>query len=215
MSVFDRIQLVSLAAFLVMFVGRSVFLRTRQGVKVFAVGARGKGVRGVVELVLVVPLALWVLEIAAYALHSNVNVVPAWMHPVLVDALAAKVVGVVLETAGLALFASALAAFGASWRVGIDERTPGALVTSGVFAYSRNPIFFFFILYAAGTFLIYGTAFFLVSAILVAVGVHVQILQEERFLARTYGDAYRAYRAQTARYLSLPSAERRADHRTT
>ena len=199
MSIFDLFQLASLAIFLVMFVGRTVYLRRRQGVRVVAVGARGKGLRGVAEMVLLAPLAFWIVETAAYSLGASL--LPAWMHPVLVDSLAAKLAGVALETAGLALFGLALASFGASWRVGIDERAPGALVTSGIFAYSRNPIFVFFILFAAGVFLIHGTAFFLAAALLVAAGVHGQILQEERFLAARYGEAYAAYRARTARYL--------------
>jgi protein-S-isoprenylcysteine O-methyltransferase Ste14 len=204
MSIFDRFQLASLGVFFVLFVGRWFYLRSRQGVKVFAVGARGKGIRGIVELVLLAPLVLWVVEIAAYSLHGSFHVVPMSMHEVILDALPAKLAGVALQTIGLALFASALVAFGSSWRVGIDERAPGALVTGGIFRYSRNPVFLFFILYAVGTFLIHGTTFFLVAAVLVAAGVHGQILQEERFLAREYGDAYRAYRARTGRYFSLP-----------
>lgn len=56
-----------------------------------------------------------------------------------------------------------------------------------MFALSRNPIFLCLDLYAFGAFLLNGTLGFLIFALLLAVGVHDQILQEEVFLLRTYG----------------------------
>jgi hypothetical protein len=58
-----------------------------------------------------------------------------------------------------------------------------------MFALSRNPIFVFLDLYAFGTFLINGTLGFLLFALVLAGGIHYQILQEENFLQRTYGTA--------------------------
>jgi protein-S-isoprenylcysteine O-methyltransferase Ste14 len=83
----------------------------------------------------------------------------------------------------------------------VDNSQPGALVTQGVFAISRNPIFVFLNLYTAGTFLINGTFIFLIFGVLMAAALHYQILQEERFLLQTYGDSYRSYLNRTARYL--------------
>jgi protein-S-isoprenylcysteine O-methyltransferase Ste14 len=48
--------------------------------------------------------------------------------------------GVALGVAGIAVIALAQAQMGASWRIGIDA-APTALVTSGLFAFSRNPIY--------------------------------------------------------------------------
>jgi protein-S-isoprenylcysteine O-methyltransferase Ste14 len=62
-----------------------------------------------------------------------------------------------------------------------------------MFALSRNPIFVFLDLYAFGTFLINGTLGFLLFALVLATGIHYQILQEESFLRRTYGTAYHDY----------------------
>jgi protein-S-isoprenylcysteine O-methyltransferase Ste14 len=49
-------------------------------------------------------------------------------------------VGVLLCLAGLILFFLSLVSFGKSFRVGIDVDHSGKLVTTGVFALSRNPI---------------------------------------------------------------------------
>jgi protein-S-isoprenylcysteine O-methyltransferase Ste14 len=87
--------------------------------------------------------------------------------------------------------------------VGIDNQAPGELVTTGVFAFSRNPIFVFVDLYFIGIFLLNGTVIFL-AAVLVVVGLHYQILQEEQFLRAQYGQAYRYYRAGAPRYFGAP-----------
>jgi protein-S-isoprenylcysteine O-methyltransferase Ste14 len=130
------------------------------------------------------------------------RVLPTPLQRQFLDALSAQIAGVALVTAGGAVFILALVSFGASWRIGIDANTPGGLVTTGMFALSRNPIFIFLDLYAFGTFLINGTLGFLLFALVLAAGIHYQILQEESFLRRTYGTAYHDYCRRTARYFS-------------
>src|SRR5436853_1302710 len=46
--------------------------------------------------------------------------------------------GAAMVVAGILIFAVALVSFGDSWRVGIDSQTAGKLITTGIFAYSRN-----------------------------------------------------------------------------
>jgi len=104
---------------------------------------------------------------------------------------------------GLGIFLVAQATLGDSWRLGIDERHPGALVTHGIYRLSRNPLYLFFNLYFWGTFLLNGTGMFAIFAVLVTANLHYQILQEERFLAQVHGEPYRAYRARVGRYLTL------------
>ena len=130
-----------------------------------------------------------------------VNVpLPALADFVILSSETARRVGAVLVGVGVLIFVLALFSFGNSWRIGIDTRTPGALVTTGLFRLSRNPIFVFLDLYMAGTFLLNGTLVFLVVAILGAVVLHFQILREERFLGQRHGEHYREYFANTPRY---------------
>jgi protein-S-isoprenylcysteine O-methyltransferase Ste14 len=158
-----------------------------------------KGFKQVVELSFFVGLLLWIIEVFLFARRGDL-IFPASFHAQLIESTAARVTGAVMITVGFIIFIWALLSFGISWRVGIDARAPGDLVTSGAFALSRNPIFVFVDLYFAGVFLINGTLVFLVFALLVVVGLHYQILQEEAFLTHRYGQAYRAYCAQTKRY---------------
>lgn len=108
-----------------------------------------------------------------------------------------------LLSIGLTLFIRTLLVMGSSWRVGIDSKTPGKLVTTGIFQHTRNPIFVFLLLWVWGTFFIYGTIFFLSAAIILTVGLHLQILSEEKFLISHYAATYLNYKNQIPRYFSV------------
>jgi protein-S-isoprenylcysteine O-methyltransferase Ste14 len=66
--------------------------------------------------------------------------------------------------------------------------------------------FLFIDLYFIGTFLINGTLFFLLTALIIVIGIHYQILQEERFLTQHYGDSYREYYNTVGRYFTWKQA---------
>src|SRR5215510_4578431 len=202
---FGYFQLAALAVFLLVFVGRSVYLRFGRNINPFALGVGKRGLRRVVEVGFLVIFALWVTEILATSLGLDWRIFPAPLQRRLLDSLSSQIAGVALVTAGGAVFILALVSFGASWRIGIDAKTPGGLVTTGMFALSRNPIFVFLDLYAFGTFLINGTLGFLLFALVLAAGIHYQILQEESFLRRNYGTAYHDYCCRTARYFTWES----------
>jgi protein-S-isoprenylcysteine O-methyltransferase Ste14 len=59
-----------------------------------------------------------------------------------------------------------------------------------VFAVSRHPIFVFLDLYFIGTFLVNGTLVFRFFAGVTILGIHYQILQEEKFLAGIFAYTY-------------------------
>ena len=198
-------QLVNLAFFLAVFIGRSLYLRFTQRVNPFALGAGKKGLPRWFELLLFPWLVLWMLALIVSALHFPFHPFPFlgnryWLE---FDLLPTQVVGVLMILAGDAIFVLALVSFGNSWRIGIDEKSAGALVTQGIFAVSRNPIFTFIDLYFLGTFLVTGSLIFLVFAIITSLALHYQILQEEKFLAGKYAQAYQKYCARTGRYISL------------
>jgi protein-S-isoprenylcysteine O-methyltransferase Ste14 len=82
----------------------------------------------------------------------------------------------------------------------VDERRPGELVTTGIFARTRNPIYLFFDLFFWGVFLINGTLGFLLFAVFAGANLHLQILDEERYLERVHGERYWQYRQAVGRY---------------
>ena len=199
---FDLFQLLALGIFLAIFLARALLLRAR-GIRAIAL-ARGKtGAQALLEAALVVALPIWAWEVAAYAWPLSLHVLPAPFDAVILEASAARWLGALAIAAAVGMFALSLAAFGDSWRVGIDRDSPGALVTAGVFAHSRNPIFVAMDLYALGTFLVTGRLVFLLYAVATLAALHWQILQEERFLEANYGSDYARYRHSVSRYLNL------------
>ncbi len=206
---FNYFQVVTLIFLFLATMGRAIHLRTAQHINPITIGIGKKGLRRFAELGFLIGLALWAVIVLSSALHFKEMAFQALVNRQLLDWRFAKLIGVALLTCSLVLFILALVSFGSSWRVGIDEKRPGELVSHGIFVVTRNPIFLSLILYASGTFLINGRMILLLFAVLMAVGVHYQILQEEKFLLRRYGKAYQDYCAKTGRYISFRWSSRR------
>jgi protein-S-isoprenylcysteine O-methyltransferase Ste14 len=200
MNFFDYFQITSLSIVVLIFVGRASYLRFRRNINPIAIGGGKKGVLLAVELVTIIGFVAWTIEGLLFAFHSSFRIFPSSLDSQLLDSFAAKIAGVALITLGLVIFGSAYASFGDSWRVGFDLRTPGTLVTTGTFALSRNPIYVFLDLWFIGVFFINGTLIFLIFALLAVAFLHWQILQEEKFLVRLYGQPYQNYCAKVGRY---------------
>lgn len=88
-----------------------------------------------------------------------------------------------------------------SWRIGIDEDVKTELVQTGLFKFSRNPIFLGMRIMLFGFFLVLPSAASL--AILVAgdLLIQIQVRLEEEFLARTHSQTYLNYKKQVRRWL--------------
>ena len=109
--------------------------------------------------------------------------------------------GLLFCVAGLILFLLSLISFGRSFRVGIDVDHPDKLVTTGIFAFSRNPIYVAFGFVLLGQFLLFSNWILLVYLLAAVWLFHRQVLREEEFLQQHYGREYSQYCAQVRRYL--------------
>ena len=88
-----------------------------------------------------------------------------------------------------------------SWRAGIPDQEHTELVTSGIYRFSRNPAFLGFDFMYIGMMLMYCNLLIVPLTVFAIVMLHLQILQEERYLDETCGEAYREYKRHTFRYL--------------
>lgn len=154
------------------------------------------------DLLLVTLLLLLFYYFVAYSWPLPDAFVLPWLGMQLIDASTAKTIGAMFSAAGLVIYGSAIRAFGHSWRIGIDRKSPGSLVTTGIFTWTRNPIYLAFDLLAIAAFLLQGWLIFLVLAVIIVLMIHEQICREERFLSEQYGDAYHNYSARVGRYLT-------------
>jgi protein-S-isoprenylcysteine O-methyltransferase Ste14 len=109
--------------------------------------------------------------------------------------------GVLVCLAGLVLLFLSLVSFGKSFRVGIDQERPDKLVTTGVFAFSRNPIYVAFGLVLLGQFLVFPNWILFVYMIAAIGVIHRQVLREEEFLRKQYGREYSDYCGRVGRYV--------------
>jgi protein-S-isoprenylcysteine O-methyltransferase Ste14 len=204
----DYLQIATLMLLLLLTIGRAIHLRMTQDINPITVGIGKKGLYKVVEICLLLGIILWAVVVLSFALHFERWLPLAFVNKQLLGWQFVKLIGAVLLICSLVIFILALTAFGHSWRVGIDEKTPGELVSRGVFVVTRNPIFLSLIVYASGTFLIYGRLVLLVFWVLIVAGLRYQVNQEEKFLLDRYGRAYEEYKARTGRYISFRRSSR-------
>jgi len=200
MNFYDYFSLVALIVIYSTVIGRTIFLHC-VGIKPFVLGAGKKGINAFMEIGFFLGMILIPLEIIKAVFKLDFYLLPRFFFTPLFEADFFPPIGVIAIIFGYYLFAWGVLSLGKSWRVGIDTKSPGELVTTGAFKMSRNPIFVFMDLYLFGTFLIYSNLFFLISVIVLVTGLHLQILYEEAFLKKKYGREYEEYMVKVGRYL--------------
>ena len=87
-----------------------------------------------------------------------------------------------------------------SCRASIPDKDKTELVTTGIYRFSRNPAFLGFDLMYVGVLLLYGNLLTLGFSAFAIVMLHLQILQEERYLVKTFGAPYQEYCRRVSRY---------------
>jgi protein-S-isoprenylcysteine O-methyltransferase Ste14 len=113
-----------------------------------------------------------------------------------------RAIGFALCGVGIAGTFQAQLAMGASWRIGVDENERTELVTGGVFALSRNPIYAFMMIAWVGFALLVPTWLSLASIPVGIIAFEVQVrLVEEPHLIRVHGEAYRAWASRVGRFV--------------
>jgi len=111
--------------------------------------------------------------------------------------------GFLILMTGVAWLVAAQVHLGASWRIGIDESARPGLVTSGLYAFSRNPIYLGLFVALAGFALLVPTWPSVVLLAGAVIGFHNQAVHEEAFLRRTYGEDFERYARRVGRFIPL------------
>lgn len=83
----------------------------------------------------------------------------------------------------------------------MPDKDKTELITGGIYKYSRNPAFLNFDMMYASILLMYCNLLTAIFTIFAVVMLHLQILQEEKYLAEVFGEEYEEYRKQVFRYL--------------
>jgi protein-S-isoprenylcysteine O-methyltransferase Ste14 len=108
--------------------------------------------------------------------------------------------GLIVLGAALALFRLTHKQLGRNWSVALETRSDHKLVTEGVYAYVRHPMYSSFLLSAIAQALLLPN--WIAGPVgLVAFGLlfFSRINREEAMMLETFGDSYRDYQGKTAR----------------
>lgn len=113
-----------------------------------------------------------------------------------------EAVGVALAVGGIAGVFAAQMQMGASWRIGVDASERTELVSGGVFALVRNPVYTAMIAAWVGFALMIPTWFALAAIALVAIGLELQVrMVEEPHMVRSHGERYLSYAGRVGRFV--------------
>jgi protein-S-isoprenylcysteine O-methyltransferase Ste14 len=168
-----------------------VLLRRRTGSRGWA-RAASPTERGANALV----FAAWLLDLLGPAL-----VLAGAAGPLVEDA-AMRAAGAVTSCLSLVLAVVAQRTMGTAWRSGIDPGRPSELVTSGLFALVRNPVYTTMVGISVGAWLLVPTAVGALGVAMCVAGLEVQTrLVEEPYLRGRHGERFERYASRAGRFV--------------
>lgn len=167
-----------------------MLLQKKQGIKTNQIGSRKEKKLHTVELLMSVATGgIVIVQLASVVFEWSIT--PA----------NCRLTGFLIAMTGDIIFLISVVKMKDSWRAGIPENDRTSLVTDGIYRFSRNPAFLGFDLMYTGMLLMYmniGTIVFTAFAITM---LHLQILQEEKYLPSVFGEEYIEYKKHVFRYL--------------
>ena len=167
-----------------------MLLQKKQGIKTNQIGSRKEKKLHTVELLMSVATGgIVIVQLASVVFEWSI--MPA----------NCRLTGFLIAMTGDIIFLISVVKMKDSWRAGIPENDRTSLVTDGIYRFSRNPAFLGFDLMYTGMLLMYmniGTIVFTAFAIIM---LHLQILQEEKYLPSVFGEEYIEYKKHVFRYL--------------
>ncbi len=184
------IGLLILAVFYAVYIIKMV-LQKRKGIQTDQI-AKGKQKTKVFYIELTMKIATYSV-VAAEVL--SLFLAPTYLPQTLVAA------GVVLGFIGDILFTVSVVTMKDSWRAGIAENDKTEIIKDGIYSISRNPAFLAFDCVYVGLLLMAFNWVLLVFSVFAMTMLHLQILQEERFLSKTFGAEYNDYKGKVRKYL--------------
>ncbi|MCM1194245.1 MAG: isoprenylcysteine carboxylmethyltransferase family protein [Butyrivibrio sp.] len=172
-----------------------LFHQRKQGIQTDLLGKGKTGFIKFIEITLkIVTYIVPAVEVISIFVNTHFDL--TWL----------RITGAVLGGLGVGVFVISVITMRDSWRAGVPKDEKTELVTSGIYAYSRNPAFLGFDLIYIGELLMFFNWYLLVITSLAVIMLHLQIVNvEEDFLITAFGDEYLAYRKKVCRYIGRKS----------
>ena len=167
-----------------------MLLQKRRGIRTHQIGRRKeKGIHTVETLMSIATLAVVAAQLMSIVFDFG------YLPP------SARFAGFCIGALGDLIFLISVIKMKDSWRAGIPDKDKTELVTDGIYKYSRNPAFLAFDFMYIGVLFLYFNPISAAFTLFAIIALHLQILQEEKYLAATFGDRYLEYKKHTFRYL--------------
>ena len=184
--------------FLLVFVVRSFLLFRRTGINPWAL-RDSDDVNGFIAIIFKTIASIAFFSVTLYVFGGKwyEYLLPVWY----LENQLFRITGWVFIHSSLVLICIAQLQMKDSWRIGIDEKNKTELITTGLFKYSRNPIFLGVILSNLGLFLIIPNLGTLLVLVLSYFSIQIQIRLEEAFLRGQFGNDYLNYCQKVRRWL--------------
>ena len=167
-----------------------MIIQKRQGIKTRQLGkGKNQNVRAVeillsIATLVIVPIQLISIILDLTILNDNI-----------------RFIGFLVGILGDILFLISIITMKNSWRAGIPSEDNTEFVSNGIYKISRNPAFVGFDLMYIGICLLYCNVLTIIFSLFAIVMLHFQILQEEKYLEKTFGEKYITYKNKVFRYI--------------
>lgn len=182
--------LLILAVFYIIYLGK-MMLQKKKGIKTDQIARRSRKDK--------VYYTELVMKIATYSVVL-VEVISIFLTE---SKLPAAVIGlgVISGIAGDIIFGTAVFTMKDNWRAGLAEEDKTQMVTEGIYRISRNPAFLGFNCVYVSILLMFFNPVLLLFSIFAMMMLHLQILQEEKYLPTVFGQQYLDYQKKVCRYI--------------
>ncbi len=187
--IFKFFALLIMVLFYSIYFGKMI-IQKRQGIQTRQLGkGKNQNVRTVEILVsvatlLIIPIQLISIIFDLTILNNNI-----------------RFLGFLVGIIGDILFLISIITMKNSWRAGIPSEDKTEFISNGIYKISRNPAFLGFDLMYISICLLYCNVFTLIFSLFAIIMLHFQILQEEKYLEKTFGEKYITYKNKVFRYI--------------
>lgn len=178
-----------LAVFYAIYFGKMI-IQKKKGITTHQIGKRKEKKLHTVETLMSVA-TFSVVIIQLLSIFFDWNIMPS----------GARFTGFCIAGIGDIFFLISVTYMKDSWRAGIPEKDKTKLVTDGIYKFSRNPAFVGFDFMYIGILLMFFNIGTLLFSLFSIVMLHLQILQEEKYMAKTFGEEYLEYKKKVFRYI--------------
>ena len=199
MNKFEAFPIASFLVLIFLVLGRIIYLK-RKGILVSSNSLKKSKTKILINAIFGAILLLWIFELSRPVLLSSFSILPENIKILLVDSFFMKIAGFSIITFSLVILLATLLHFKNSLRFGLDENNRGKLVTTGIFAISRNPFFLSLDFYFLGVAILLPSIFLIGFSVLAIISIHFFILKEEKFMRKIYGSEYEKYAQKVRRY---------------